>query len=276
MSKINFSLVNDSFKEGSNSYEDICKNIEELFKVVNRISDAEDDIYKDNDLFSVEFLNKKTLGELLWAPNEEFKHDHKQMLMDITTKTKNTIPAASQQIGLNNIPTPNIIYILMELNNFYKKYIENIEDKDEFVKRIDFFFKEINFSDNVRVSLNSLEGKLKDFNKIIVDSLECLENEFEQCMIDSSYETITALKMFSTKLGLETTNEGKASRKSDFEFSFIDDDKETLKICCEPHIKMEKSKNAGDTKWYPNRLHFHARHPSFGEKVLVGHIGGHL
>lgn len=276
MSKIKFSLNSDSFEEKLNLYQDICNNIEKLFNVVNRISEANDLIYKDNSLFSVEFLNKKTLGEILWVPNEDFKHDHKQMLIDITMKAKNDIPSSSIIIGLNKIIIPNIIYVLSELNHFYKAYIENLEDKDEFIERIDFFFKEINFSNNVKTSLNSLKGKFKDFNKVIFNSLECLENEFEKCMIACNNETISALKMFSSILHLETTNEGTASRKSNFEFEFINKNNEKHLVCCEPHIKIKNSKVIGDTKWYPNRLHFHSKHPKLDNKILVGHIGGHL
>lgn len=274
MPKINFLLISDSFIQGTNTITDISNNIIELFNVVNEINYSNDFIYKDNDLFSINFLDSKTIGEILYTPNQFLNQNLKNLLIEIL-KAKNFNNEKHELIGFNKIANSNVIYTLNELITFYKNYIETLIDKDEFVERINTFFKQINFSNNIRVSLNSLDGKFEDFNEVIVNILICLENEFENCMNDSNYELITALKIFSTKLGFETTNEGNANRKKAFMFKFKNANNEDS-ICCEPHIKMHESKVSGDTKYYVNRIHFHSNHKNFDNKILVGHIGGHL
>lgn len=270
MPKINFLLESESFVQGTVTTEELKRNLYELYNIKKEIDSSNDLLFKDNNLFLVHFFNSKTIYEVLHTLN----HDIQTLLIEIL-KAKNLNSEVCKLVGLNKIGTSNTIYTFEELISYYKYYIENLIDKDEFVERINKFFKRINFSDNIRDSLNSLDGKLEDFNYVIINILICLEKEYEICMKDANNETITALKMFSTKLGLETTNEGDVSRKKYFTFNFKNKTEEN-KICCEPHIKMCTSKVLGDTKHYVNRIHFHSNHEDFENKILVGHIGGHL
>ena len=89
------------------------------------------------------------------------------------------------------------------------------------------------------------------------------------------------LKLFSAACNVEATLEGDAKRKKALTFIFswiIKDDKViTREVCCEPHLKISKSDNTGDTEFYFNRIYFHLEIPGFADdKILVGHIGGHL
>ncbi len=131
MPKINFLLESESFVQGTVTTEELNKNLYELCNIIKEINFSNDLVFKDNELFTVHFFNSKTIYEVLHT----LKPDMQTLLIEIL-KVKNLNDEVCKLIGLNKIGTENTIYTFEELVSYYKCYIENLIDKDEFVERI--------------------------------------------------------------------------------------------------------------------------------------------
>ena len=103
-----------------------------------------------------------------------------------------------------------------------------------------------------------------------------MNDDFSLCFNPSNI--VDSLREFTSICGYETTNEGNIKRKEDLTFDFVDNEGNQESIYCEPHIKLSKSDNKGDTHYYFNRIYFHVGgYPNVANgNSMIGHIGNHL
>lgn len=279
MCRNNFILLTASFEKGINDKETIYKNIERLNDVNGKIKSFDDSIYKEDAIFSVNFIDNKQLYEILFSEHIDFKQDYKTMLIEIINKAKTLNDENCHYIGLNHVDTPdNIIYTISNLMQSYYDAIENISSEEEFFICVKKYFQNLVFHDNVKTSLPTLKGAgLKCFSKDIISTLKTLENNFQDILQKNHQDVRKSLLELSTIIGLETTIEGNIDRKPDFTFNFKQHNGSDISICCEPHVKLCRSSIEGDSTYYFNRLHFHVGNPNVGNgKILIGSIGYHL
>jgi len=278
MCQNNFHLCTESFEQNSNSKEDFFERIEKLHSIKLKLNDFQDKVCTKSDIYSIAFLDGKLLCELMYTPNNILNQNYKTMLIDIFDRVKAIDDTTYTLIGLHPISQPDIIYTEDELMQYYYNKIGTIYGEDQFTENIKKYFPKIVFQRDIQDTLKTIEGKgLCDFTKTIIHCLKHLQDSFDSIYKEADQDMPNALKRFSTLVGIETTLEGKVARKPDFTFSFENDQKQTIQICCEPHIKFSKADNIGDTEHYWNRLHFAPKHPNITKgNVLVGHIGGHL
>jgi hypothetical protein len=118
-----------------------------------------------------------------------------------------------------------------------------------------------------------------DFVKKIIYHLAALNDEFEKYKNKEKYQRIETLKTFSIacKLDQEASNQGDSKYKKYLTFDFLTTDNKSEAICCEPHLKLRKSDNDGDSEFYFHRIYFHEGKENIAEgRILIGHIGEHL
>lgn len=145
---------------------------------------------------------------------------------------------------------------------------------DDFMVECREAFPDFVFSSKFPGCLETFKGNLKDFIAEIVSALISLAEEMPKCMTQPT--THECMKAFTAVSGYETSMEGNAERKDALTFDFTGKDG-TVKILCEPHIKLHCSSRAGDTEYYFHRIYFStAEHDDFPQKTLIGHIGEHL
>lgn len=275
----NFILLTSSFEKGSNEKEVIYKHIERLNDVNVKIKSFDDSVFKEDAIFSVNFMDNKQLFEILFLDHTDFKQDYKIMLIEIINKAKTLNDENCYSIGLNHVSIPdNIIYTISDLMQSYYDNIEKTSSEEDFFICIKKYFQNLEFHNNVKASLKTLEGGgLEFFSKDIIRSLKYLENEFKAILNNNNLDVRKSLLVLSSTIGLETTIEGNIDRKPDFTFTFTKDDGTTIDVCCEPHVKLSNSSKEGDNTHYFNRLHFHVGRDDIKKgNILIGSIGYHL
>jgi hypothetical protein len=138
------------------------------------------------------------------------------------------------------------------------------------------YFPNLYFHERNGQTINKI---LPGFTKKIIYHLTALNDEFENYKNKDNYQRIETLKAFSIGCNLdqEASNEGDAKRKKDLTFDFPTNENKLEAVCCEPHLKLCKSDNDGDSEFYFHRIYFHEGKGNIAEgRILVGHIGEHL
>jgi hypothetical protein len=147
-------------------------------------------------------------------------------------------------------------------------------DHDGFFLECSLAFPDWVFSKRFPDCLDTFNGELNDFIPVIVSALISLADDMPECMKQPT--THECMKAFTARSGFVTSMEGNVDRKDALTFQFAGDDG-TVKVLCEPHIKLHCSARAGDTEYYYHRIYFStAEHAEFKGKTLIGHIGEHL
>lgn len=147
------------------------------------------------------------------------------------------------------------------------------------------YFLHLFINENIIDSLGTIEGGFRNFVKTIVFCLSSLNDNFTMLYRiaheSGKIDLPNILRKFSSLTGIETSLEGNSRHKKDltFKFSYENENEEiiTEEICCEPHMKLSRSDNPGDSNFYFNRLHFHSGRPYiYNGCVLIGYIGRHI
>jgi len=277
MHEFNFCLYSNSFKENGNSLDIIYQNIERLTNLREVLNNYMENLFRKDDIHHIDFIHDKKIWEVLYT-NNILERDYKVMLGSIIDKSKDYIGNMDidTYIGLNVVDTESLIYSEDDWFSFHCSYMENISEEIEFYNHIVKYFPNLEFHEDIKESLKSLDGGLERFVRDIVKSLVILDNSLKEC-IENTTNKAEALNAFSTKLGLAVTLEGDMTRKGDLSFNFKNDDDENELVYCEPHIKLANSSFSGDTKYYDNRIYFYEGKSEIKNgKILIGHIGKHL
>lgn len=279
MCQFNFCLHSDSFSENGPSLDSIYKSIESIFTLKEKITLYEENFFKDSSIYSTKLYEEKEIWKILYPQNSEdiLDNDYKKMLGLIIDRAKeHSEENINKYIGLNRVSDQDLIYNVDDWMNYHYDDMKTRHEILDFTVCIKKYFSNLVFQENIESSIRTLTGGLSLFANDIINSLICLERELSNC-IDESQNLPEALLKFTSKLGIETTLEGDASRRSALTFTFKNDNDEDVNIYCEPHIKLSYSSGAGDGKFYYNRIYFYQGKDNIKHgNILIGYIGKHL
>ena len=277
MADFNYLLDSNSFKQDAFSNEIVYQNIERLSLLKEKLNDYKEKLFKDDNIYYINIIDNKPIYEVLH--DDTLDSDYKVMLASIIDRSSDIVNGMKidSHIGLNHCIGHTCIYSIEDWILFHHTLLSTkFSNEEDFYNGIVKYFPNLKFHSNIENTLNTLDGGCEYFIADIIKSLQCLNNELHYD-IESTNNLPEALKMLTSKLGLKVTLEGNASRKKDLSFIFMKYNKEEINIYCEPHVKLEKSSNSSDSKWYSNRIYFHQGYKDIEDgKILVGYIGEHL
>ncbi|MBX7240121.1 MAG: hypothetical protein K1X92_00135 [Bacteroidia bacterium] len=182
---------------------------------------------------------------------------------------------------IDNVPKEFLVYNKYNWLSFHRYFLgvypKNVAFYFQECKK---YFPELHFHERNETTINTLFDK---FTKKIIEHLSHLHDSFNNCKTDP-YNRVETLKRFSVACDLdeEASNEGDASRKKAFTFSFENNRGVFEEVCCEPHLKLCRSDAyPGDAEYYFYRIYFHEGKTDkdtniANGKILIGHIGKHL
>lgn len=299
-----FYIIAESFAQNTTaSKAEIETKIEALgndFISIRKYKDT-NKLFINPEIYEIPFINNVSISDLLYndvMANQNLDRDARNMLKKIVTETENNnitsqevievlLPEHCQDlchglIAFNTVvgvePEFQVIYNENGWLNFRRHYLglypkNNMFFIDECIK----YFPNLYFHEKNRTSVGAI---LHNCPKKIVYHLAALNDKFSE--IDNRYLNRTQiLEHFSINANLDATAslEGNAARKPVLTFSFLNAKKETINICCEPHLKLcHNDFYPGDTSYSNDRrIYFHEGIPTIeNNKILIGHIGDHL
>lgn len=255
--------------------------LEALIELDDELREAGYAIHKDSDLYYTEVLPDIALYQVLCESLEGVGRDmQRQLQLMIDRAVPSTMaeleargaigelgPWAEGRVRSVNSLTGWIAVIREELKT-YKG------DRDGFMLECQLAFPNFVFSKQFPDCLGTFKGDLNDFVAVIVSALVSLAEDMPTCMEQPNVKA--SMKAFTAISGFETSMEGDVKRKDALTFQFAGKDG-TIRILCEPHIKLHCSARAGDTEYYFHRIYFSSvEHAEFKGRTLIGHIGSHL
>ena len=292
----NLLVINGSLKVlGTCSISEIEKLIIGVNELVRFASINGDKIYQDDKLLYSRFFNGIRLYQILY---ENALSDLRQSVRTILLKSFDrikTVDNLTKQIKTSRLVQSkdecNGLLTFFNSNHFINELqVKNIQDwyifhryclgkfpldEENFYLECTRYYPKVSFHQNIPVTLKKLEGGLDSFSQSITKALSQLNDEFHK--YHNPTDRITSLRKFSSASGFETTPEGDLQKKKRLNFEFIDQSKNLVTVCCEPHIKLSNSDIDGDSHFYSNRIYFHeGRADIYSGRILVAHIGKHL
>jgi hypothetical protein len=258
-------------------------------------------LFINPDIYNIPFINKVSISDLLFndqIANNNLDRDARNMLKKIVveTETKNItsqevievlLPEHNQDlchglIAFNTVtgvhPEFQVVYNHNGWLDFRRYYLE-IYPKNSvfFIDECIKYFPNLYFHERNKTTIGAI---LHNCPKKIVYHLTALNDKFRD--IDATHlNRSQILEHFSINANLDATAslEGNAARKPILTFSFLNAKKETVNICCEPHLKLcHNDFYPGDASYSNDRrIYFHEGINNIQEnRILIGHIGDHL
>lgn len=299
-----FYIIAESFAQNTTaSKAEIETKIEALgndFVSIRKYKDT-NKLFINPEIYNIPFINNVSISDLLYndvTANQHLDRDARNMLKKIVTETENNnitsqevievlLPEHNQDlchglIAFNTIvgvkPEFQVIYNENGWLNFRRHYLglypqNNIFFIDECIK----YFPNLYFHERNKTTVGAI---LHNCPQQIVYHLTALNDKFRETDT-TNLNRSQILEHFSINANFDATAslEGNASRKPTLTFSFINDKKETINICCEPHLKLCHNDNYPGDASYSNdrRIYFHEGIATIeNNKILIGHIGDHL
>jgi hypothetical protein len=263
------------------TFEVLIDRLEMVLTLVGELRDAGHDIYKEDGLLDVEVLPGVAVWQFLYVDGHGVDRDMKLALqISIDQAVARTLPTLEEDGPLGEIG-PWAEDDAVSIDDFgawvslLRRYLIGYHGSVQgFHLECSRAFPDFVFSEQFPKCLGTFKGDLNDFVAEVVLALVSLADDMPVCMEQPS--TYDCMRAFTAKSGYETSMEGNADRKVDFTFQF-EGKGGSLRILCEPHIKLGRSARAGDTEYYYHRIYFStAQHPDFEGKTFIGHIGKHL
>ena len=255
--------------------------LEALLVLDGELREAGHAIHKDEDLYYVEVLPGIALYQILFESPEGIGRDMQLLLQLAIDRTVSTTLAELETLGAVGELGPwaeEGARSINALDRWIAVIREQLKayqgDREGFLLECRQAFPDFVFSKRFPDCLGTFKGNLNDFVAVIVSALVSLADDMPECMEQPT--TQACMKAFTAMSGYETSMEGDADRKDALTFQFAGKDG-TIRILCEPHIKLHCSARAGDDEYYFHRIYFSsAKHAELEGKTLIGHIGEHL
>lgn len=297
MTTFNFYLLNLSFRapEGL-KLESLRSSIEQLSSDCEFIREHQERIFRHPSIYDEVLWGEYLVLDVLYNPeiSEKIGRDHHYMLQVIIDHSSETALKNEDVTGLLENHTPDLVngllclhqvkevalgYCIYNRNDWFDfhRYFLGVYpiSEDHFANRCPIYFPQLHFHEDISNTLSTLDGGLSQFSHSIIHCLANLNDKFRDHYIKNNIPE--SLRRFSSECGIETTNEGDAQRRNNLSFSFINDNNMEELVYCEPHMKISRSNNPGDHRYYHNRIYFHpGKSHIAGGKILIGHIGRHL
>ncbi|MER9687888.1 hypothetical protein [Mesorhizobium sp. M0139] len=261
--------------------ESLIGRLEALLVLDDELREAGYAIHKDENLYYAEVLPGIALYQILFESPEGIGRDMQRLLQLAIDRTVSTTLAELEARGAVGELGPwaeEGARSVNDLDRWIAVMREQLTayqgDRDGFLLECRQAFPDFEFSKRFPDCLGTFKGDLIDFVAVIVSALVSLADDMPKCMEQPT--TQACMKAFTAMSGYETSMEGDADRKEALTFPFAGKDG-TIRILCEPHIKLHCSARAGDTEYYFHRIYFsNAEHAEFKGRTLIGHIGEHL
>jgi len=290
-------LLNYSFKYQKDiAIEEIERKIESLFEAYDFIKEHGDKILKHDSIYEEVIYPDLMLCDFLYSNKGKniFSRDIKKFLLKIidhSESTHRTVEKIVQLLDKHNAETIYGLLCLHEVKSIEEKYLVYNRhnwlafhryflglypiSEDHFYHECQKYFPQLFFHQQVEKTLKSLQKGLAGFSKMIIHHLTLLNDEFNK-YYDRSRSTET-LTLFSSAFNIKASRQGNAEDKSKMTFEFVNDSNLKELVCCEPHLKLEKSDDSGDSHYYFNRIYFHEGKENIANgKFLIGYIGKHI
>jgi len=300
-----FYIIPESFADNliltACEIEERIKNLAQDFVLIKQYKDT-NKIYVNQEIYSVIFINKVTISDLLFCPTIREKHIDRDVwlaLQKIILESAETdliigeiielLPKYNEEIcygliAFNKIENIDSKYqIIYNINDWYffrRQYLgiyPHPNDGEYFIEECRKYFPNLFFHERNKKTVTYI---LKDCSKKLVYHLEALNDKFMNSY-NMGMDRTQTLKHFSLAAELDETAslEGDASRKTALTFAFINDKGLQENVCCEPHLKLCYNDDyPGDTSYSNDRrIYFHEGKQNIQQgKILIGHIGKHL
>lgn len=255
--------------------------LDALLALDRELRDAGFAIHKEDGLYETDVLPGLPLWQVLYESPESIGRDMQRLLMVTVDTMVTTTLAELEALGAVGELGPwaedrarSINALKPWIDVLREQLIMYQGDSDGFLMECRQAFPDFVFSKRFPDCLGTFKGNLDDFIAVVVSALVSLAKDMPECMKQPT--TQACMKAFTAMSGYETSMEGDADRKDTLTFQFEGKDG-TIRILCEPHIKLHCSSRAGDTEYYFHRIYFSsAEHSEFRGKTLIGHIGEHL
>lgn len=294
--KATFFIIPESFKYNGDCQGVIENKIKNFAIDLRRIKATPvNDIFCHFDVYNVNILENHTISDVINNPNTELIDRDIIQQLRIIWELKETTDSIDdiKEVYLPN-HNENECYGLMAFNSIdsvlpeyqliygmdswfkFRRYFLGIYPKNEifYIDECKKYFPNLYFHERNKTSISSI---FSDCPKKIIYHLAALNDELN--LIDISKKNRTqVLEAFSiiAKLDETASLEGNAAKKNDFTFTFINDEDNEVKVCCEPHLKLCFSDNS-NTYSTERRIYFHEGIEKIQKgKILIGHIGKHL
>ncbi len=261
--------------------EALVGRLDALLVLDRELREAGYAIHKEDGLYEADVLPGLALWQILFESPAGISRDMQRLLMLAVDTTVTTTVTELEALGAVGELGPWAEDTARSINAL-KRWIEVLREQlktyqgngEGFLLECHQAFPDFVFSNGFPDCLGTFKGDLNDFVAVIVSALVSLADDMPECMEQPT--TQACMKAFSAKSGYETSMEGNADRKDALTFQFVGKDG-TIRILCEPHIKLHCSARAGDSEYYFHRIYFSsAEHAEFEGKMLIGHIGEHL
>jgi len=255
--------------------------LEKLLAFDSELREAGYAVHKDEDLYEAEVLPGLAVWQILYEGRDGIGRDMQRLFqLTIDTAVSTTLTALEGlgvvgELGPWAEDGPSSIDALDRWIAVLREQLKAYQgDAKGFFQQCPQAFPNFVFSKDFPDCLGTFKGDLNDFVAEIAAALAFLADDMPECMKQpTTYECMNA---FTAVSGYETSMEGAADRKDALTFQFTRKD-DTIRILCEPHVKLHRSARAGDTEYYFHRIYFSsAEHAGFEGKTLIGHIGRHL
>lgn len=303
----NFYIIPESFiYNNDSSIEEIQDKIESLSidynLIVNKYKDS-NNFYINNTIYEINLFKDLTIVDILYNDENKKILDSEvrlkfQLMIDKSKECDLNFSQIVDLLEIENEEQSNGVIafnkieglkesnqIIYNLNNwilFRRDLLGKYpKDPDFFITEAEKYFPKLYFHEKTKKSIKEI---LKDYPKKIIFHLDALNDKFCEIRQDvlqknTSAHRQTVLEHFSKTCSLDeiASLEG-GGTKHHLEFDFKNDNTEEVKtVCCEPHLKLPY-KDKDDGKYSTDqRIYFHEGIENFASnKILIGHIGGHL
>ncbi|MFP9117018.1 hypothetical protein ACLI08_04420 [Flavobacterium sp. RNTU_13] len=296
-----FYLLAESFiYDGFSSVSEIEEKIEALGSDYSSIKEhgKSNKIFVHSEIYEIQFINGFTITQLLFEPSSTgLNRDARNMLQKIIIESQETLILSEEvkevlllehsedvchgliafNIIPNLLPEYQIVYNTSTWLDFRRYYLGLYPKNPEFfISECEKYFPELFFH---KRNVQTIASIFNDCPRKILYHLSALNDKFKD--VKDRGNRTQVLTSFSAYAQLDETAslEGNAARKPSLTFEFTNSKSESIKVCCEPHLKLCYNDNhPGDSSYSTNRrIYFHEGMKEVADgKILIGHIGEHL
>ncbi|PGK38697.1 hypothetical protein [Bacillus thuringiensis] len=298
---ISMILKNDSFTHTANQNSaplyDLLADLQETKEILTNLGEK---TYRDDRLYIQEFSRDVELYKILFEKEYQLKAgitgEELKMLNKIVEQNSNIenqeYDKIVGEILQQQIKKPYALlccYLIetapfhantpIALLNVRRELLQLVNDPEEFVNACSLCFPNLYFHSNIVDTIKGLSAPFIKFKNEIIRHLIAINDIFHPVYNENRTGGINeSLRVLQAEGKLNCSLEGNPeSAKKRFMFKFknaLDRDEVLL---CEPHTKLEKTNQPGDTEYRYDRIYFHGGKENIANgKTLIAHIGCHL
>jgi len=279
----NLLLNTNSFHNTGESLEDVYERIDVLDSIISEIEDInekkkelsldKDMILKDLDIYNQIIYSSFCISDFIYG-GVGIDSDYQVLLRTLIDRYADYVSdeTVNGQICFFNRPICNI-YDKGHVIDFYHWNFSNLSKGTDYFNGIKIHFKNVVLSDHVEDSLTAIQDDLGSFSEQIVKTLIYLNDSLQESFKRHN-DVRATLKELTSVINIHSSVKGKKKELLYFDFKTTSGGSKSL--CCDPHVKYNRSGESGIEKEY-YRLYFHIGDKEIGDgKILIGHIGSHL